>query len=69
MAEEATRVGKGEVALEAKPRVGHEEGIERRRRHTSAERAEPRRQLGLWASDFIQPWPGVVENGVGVVRL
>jgi hypothetical protein len=62
-------MGKGEVALEATPTLGHKEGIERRRRHTSAERAEPRQQLGLWASDFMQPWPGAVENGVGVVRL
>jgi hypothetical protein len=54
VAEEATRMGKGEVALEAKPTLGHEEGIERGRRHTSAERAEPRQQLGLWASDFMQ---------------
>ena len=54
MAEEGTRMGKGEVALEAKPTLGYEEGIERRRRHTWAERAEPRQQLGLWASDFMQ---------------
>ena len=67
MAEEATRVGKGEVAPEAKPTLGHEEGIKRRRRYTSAERAEPRQQLGLWASDFMQPRPGAVENGVAVV--
>src|SRR6202030_3076719 len=50
--EEPTGMGKGEVALEAKPTLGHEEGAERRPRHTSAERAEPRQQLGLWASDF-----------------
>jgi hypothetical protein len=24
-------------------------------------------QCGVWASDFMQPWPGAVENGVGVV--
>ena len=54
MAEEPTRMGKGGVALEAKPTLGHEEGVERRRRHTSAERVEPRQQLGLWASDFMQ---------------
>ena len=54
VAEEPTRMGKGEVALEAKPALGDKEGIERRRRHTSAERAEPRQQLGLWASDFMQ---------------
>ncbi|HEY6767760.1 MAG TPA: hypothetical protein VI386_23655 [Candidatus Sulfotelmatobacter sp.] len=23
---------------------------------------------GVWASDFMQRWPGAVENGVGVVR-
>ncbi|MGC1161221.1 MAG: hypothetical protein WA881_03850, partial [Candidatus Sulfotelmatobacter sp.] len=45
---------RAEVALEAKPTLGHEEGVERRRRHTSAERGEPRQQLGLWASDFMQ---------------
>jgi len=61
-------MGKGEVGLEAKPTLGQEEGVERRQRHTSAERAEPRQQLGLWASDFMQRWPGAVENGVGVVR-
>ncbi len=54
MAEEPTRMGKGEVVLEAKPILGDEEGVERRRRHTSAERAEARQQLGLWASDFMQ---------------
>jgi hypothetical protein len=53
-AEESTRMGKGEAALEAKPTLGHEEGVERRRGHTSAERAEPRQQLGLWAGDFMQ---------------
>jgi hypothetical protein len=47
-------MGKGEVAVEAKPTLGHEEGVERRRRHTSTERAEARQQLGLWASDFMQ---------------
>jgi hypothetical protein len=47
-------MGKGEVALEAKPTLRHGEGVERRRRHTSAGRAEPRQQLGLWASDFMQ---------------
>jgi hypothetical protein len=52
--EEPTRMGKGEVALEAKPTLGQEEGVERRRRHTSAERAEARQQLGLWTSDFMQ---------------
>ncbi len=45
---------KGEVAVEAKPTLGHEEGVERRRRHTSTEGAEARQQLGLWASDFMQ---------------
>ena len=55
------------MALEAKPTLGHKEGVERRRRHTSAERAEPRQQLGLWASDFMQLWPGAVANEVGVV--
>jgi hypothetical protein len=54
VAEEPTRMSKGEVALEAKPTLGHEEGVERRRRHTLAERAEPRQQLALWASDFMQ---------------
>jgi hypothetical protein len=54
VAEEPTRMGKGEVVLEAKPILGDEEGVERRRRHTSAERAEGRQQLGLWASDFMQ---------------
>jgi len=39
--EEPTGMGKGEVGLEAKPTLGHEEGVERRPRHTSAERAEP----------------------------
>jgi hypothetical protein len=38
-------------------------------RHTSARRCEAREQCGVWASDFMQPWPGAVENGVGVVRL
>jgi hypothetical protein len=47
-------MGKGEVAVEAKPTLGHEEGVERRGRQTSAERAEPCQQLGLWASDFMQ---------------
>ena len=28
-----------------------------------------RGQCGVWASDFMQPWPGAVENGVGVVPL
>jgi hypothetical protein len=42
-------MGKGEVALETKPTLGQEEAVGRRRRHTSAERAEPRQQLGLWA--------------------
>ena len=23
----------------------------------------------VWVSDFMQPWPGAVENGVGVVPL
>jgi hypothetical protein len=46
--------GQGRVVLEAKPTLGDEEGVERRRRHTSAERAEARQQLGLWASDFMQ---------------
>jgi len=27
-----------------------------------------RSECGAWASDFMQPWPGAVENGVGVVR-
>ena len=54
MAEEPTGMGKGEVAVEAKPTLGHEEGVERRRRHTSAERTEAHQQLGLWASDFMQ---------------
>ena len=67
VAEEPTRMGQGEVALEARPTVGHEEAVERRRRHTSAERAELRQQLGLWASDFMRRRPGAVENGVGVV--
>ena len=47
-------MGKGEVPVEAKPTLGHEEGVERRRRHTPAERAEARQQLGLWGSDFMQ---------------
>jgi hypothetical protein len=54
VAEEPTGMGKGEVALEAKPPLGHEEGVGRRRRHTSTEGAEARQQLGLWASDFMQ---------------
>ncbi len=54
VAEEPTGMGKSEVALEAKPTLGDEEGVERRRRHTSAERAEARQQLGLRASDFMQ---------------
>jgi hypothetical protein len=60
-------MGKGEVALENDPALGHEEGVERRRSHTSAERAEPRQGLGLWASDVMQRRPGAVENEVGVV--
>jgi hypothetical protein len=28
-----------------------------------------RNECGVWASDFMQPWPGAVENGVGVVPL
>ena len=35
-------------------------------RRSALNRAE---QWGVWASDFMQPWPGAVENGVGVVRL
>ena len=31
------------------------------------ERAERASSLRLWASDFMQLWPGAVENGVGVV--
>ena len=62
-------MGKGEVAVEAEPTLGHEEGVERRRRHTSARCSESCRPCGVWASDFMQPWPGGVENGVGVVRL
>lgn len=27
-----------------------------------------RNECGMCASEFMQPWPGVVENGVGVVR-
>jgi hypothetical protein len=47
-------MGKDQVALEAKLTLEDEEGVERRRRHTSAERAEAHQQLGLWASDFMQ---------------
>lgn len=35
-------MGKGEVALGAKPTLGQEKGVERRRRHRSAERADTR---------------------------
>ena len=69
VAEEPMRIGKGEVALESNLALGHEEGVERRRRHTSARRSEARRQCGMWVTDFMQPWPGAVENGVGVVPL
>ena len=62
-------MGKGEGALEAILVLGHEEGVERRARHTSARRCEARRQYGVWASDVMQPRPGAVENGVGVVPL
>ena len=51
----AVSVGEeAEVAVEAKPTLGHEEGVERRRRHTSTGRAEARQQLGLSARDFMQ---------------
>ena len=46
VAEEPTGMGKGEVVVEAKPTPGHEEDVERRRRHTSARRAEARQQCG-----------------------
>ena len=62
-------MGKGEVMAEANLVWGEEEDVGRRRRHTSARRSEARRQCGVWASDFMQPWPGAVENGVGVVPL
>ena len=29
--------------------------------------AVKRSECGAWASDFMQPWPGTVENEVGVV--
>ena len=50
-------------------RRGQGEDVWVSRGHTSARRSEARRQCGEWASDFMQPWPGAVENGVGVVRL
>ena len=59
-------MGKGLVAPGAKPTLEDEEGVERRRRHTSEERAEARQLFGLWASDFMQRRPGAVENEVGV---
>ena len=49
------------------PRREQEEDVWVQRRHTSARRSEARRQRGVWAGDFMQPWPGVAENGVGVV--
>jgi NAD(P)-dependent dehydrogenase (short-subunit alcohol dehydrogenase family) len=55
------------VAGGSEPSRGQEEVVQRQRRHTSPRRCEARRQCGVWASDFMQPWPGAVENGVGVV--
>ena len=48
------------------PSRGQEEIVQGQRRHTSPRRCEAR-QCSVWASDFMQPWPGAVENGVGVV--
>src|SRR5579859_3369080 len=59
----------GGVDGRSEPRRGQEEVVRRQRRHTSARRSEGRRQCGVWARDFMQPWSGGVENGVGVVRL
>ena len=53
----------------SEPSGGQEEVVQGQRRQTSPRRCEARRQCGVWASDFMQPWPGGVENGVGVVRL
>ena len=53
----------------SEPRQGQEEGVWRLWRQTSAKRSEARRECGGWVSDFMQPWPGAVGNGVGVVGL
>ena len=53
----------------SEPSRGQEEVVQGQRRHTSPRRSEARRQCGVWASDFMQPWPGAVENGVAVVPL
>ena len=51
----------------SEPSRREQEVVQGQRRHTSPRRSEARRQYGVWASDFMQPWPGAVENGVGVV--
>jgi len=45
-------------------RGGQEEDVWVQRRHTSARRCEARRPCGMWASNFMRPWPAAVENGV-----
>ena len=49
------------------PRRGQEELSRDNGGTLSPRRSEARRQCGVWASEFMQPWPGAVENGVGVV--
>ena len=64
--EEAARLCKDESMAEVSL-GGDEKKMSGERRHTSARRSEARQPCGVWASDFMQPWPGAVENEVGVV--
>jgi hypothetical protein len=68
VAEESMCMGKGEVALEkillwGMKKVSSGEG------DTLRQDAVKRAGSAVWVSDFMQPWPRAVENGVGVVPL
>ena len=69
MTEEPTGMGTGEVAVGAIPTLGREEGSRGNGETVRRDALKRADSVVCGASDFMQPWPGAVENGVGVVRL
>ena len=61
-------MGNGEVALEAILRWGMKK-VSSSDGDTLRRDALKRVDSAVWVNDFMQPWPGAVENGVGVVPL
>ena len=66
--EEPAHLSKDELMAEVSL-AGDRKKMSGRSGDTLRQDALKRADSAVWASDFMQPWPGVVENGVGVVPL